>query len=299
MINYSIIIPHYKSIDTLPRLLLSIPDRQDIQIIVIDDNSGMKKAEFQCLPSFVLAEFTLVFLPKNKGAGGARNDGLKIATGKWLLFADADDYFVEDAFPILDKYFKDESDIIYFKTQSIYVSEGVVGNRGNYYNNLVDQYSSNDEKAIDKLRFNHGVPWAKMIKRELVILNNIQFDEIKYSNDVMFSTKIGYFARNITVSNQIVYCVTNNKGSLTSHKSKDALLCRYETALRQNKFLREIGKAKCQKSIMSYLRLSTHYGISTFVKFIRIGIKNGADFSVGIFHWHEYVIRSIKSKCSF
>ena len=38
-INYSIIIPHKNSAGLLQRCLDSIPQRDDIQIIIIDDNS--------------------------------------------------------------------------------------------------------------------------------------------------------------------------------------------------------------------------------------------------------------------
>ncbi len=296
MINYTIIIPHYKSLDTLPRLLSSIPDRHDIQVVVIDDNSGLKKDDFKSLPSFFDANFSIIFLSENKGAGSARNEGIKIANGKWLIFADSDDYFAQNAFQNFDTFLNDDSDIVYFRTESVDLNNDINPTRGNYYNQLVEHYSPDDIKSVEKLRFNHGVPWSKMVKKELVTFNNIKFDTIKYSNDVMFSTKIGYYARKIKASNHIVYCVNNNGSGLTSNRSKEALLCRYETALRQNKFLRDIGKSTYQKSIMSYLRLSLHYGIPTLIQFIKMGINIDADFSVGMFHWHEYLIRKIQSK---
>ena len=39
MINYSIIIPHKNIPNLLQRCLDSIPNREDVQIIVVDDNS--------------------------------------------------------------------------------------------------------------------------------------------------------------------------------------------------------------------------------------------------------------------
>ena len=39
MINYSIIIPHYNIPDLLGRCIKSIPEREDVQVIVVDDNS--------------------------------------------------------------------------------------------------------------------------------------------------------------------------------------------------------------------------------------------------------------------
>ena len=37
-ISFSIIIPHYNSLDSLPRLLNSIPEREDIEVIVVDNS---------------------------------------------------------------------------------------------------------------------------------------------------------------------------------------------------------------------------------------------------------------------
>ena len=119
MINYTIIIPHYRSINTLRRLLLSIPDRDDIQILVIDDNSNLDKEEFKRLPLFVFAKFSMIFLSENRGAGGARNEGLKIAKGKWLIFADSDDFFLPSAFELCDEYLYSKYDIVYLGIRSV------------------------------------------------------------------------------------------------------------------------------------------------------------------------------------
>ena len=43
--NYSVIIPHYNIVPLLERCLKSIPDREDIQIVVVDDNSNVIRIE--------------------------------------------------------------------------------------------------------------------------------------------------------------------------------------------------------------------------------------------------------------
>ena len=66
--KFSLIIPHHGDDRLLDRLLKSIPDRDDLETIVIRDD-------------------------KAKGAGWARNKGLEHAVGEYVLFADSDDYF--------------------------------------------------------------------------------------------------------------------------------------------------------------------------------------------------------------
>ena len=50
VINYSIIIPHKNIPSLLQRCLDSIPLRDDIQIIIVDDNSSPDKVDFNNFP---------------------------------------------------------------------------------------------------------------------------------------------------------------------------------------------------------------------------------------------------------
>lgn len=118
MINYSIIIPHKNIPDLLQRCLNSIPRRTDIQIIVVDDNSDPKKVDFEHFPGVGEKCVEVYFTKEGKGAGYARNMGLKYAKGKWLLFADADDYFVDDLLPFFDEYVYSVLDIVFFDVES-------------------------------------------------------------------------------------------------------------------------------------------------------------------------------------
>ena len=111
MFSYTIIIPHKNCPDLLKRCVDSIPVRDDVQIIVVDDNSDEDKK-----PSLERKGLEVVLLDaaSSKGAGRARNVGLKHAKGKWLLFADADDYYTDNLSKFLDKYADDDTtDIVY------------------------------------------------------------------------------------------------------------------------------------------------------------------------------------------
>ena len=86
--KYSFIIPHRNSPALLNRLIESIPQRKDIEIIIVDDNSSIDKR-----PSIIRGDLKIIELEEqdSNGAGHARNIGLDMAQGEWLLFADADD----------------------------------------------------------------------------------------------------------------------------------------------------------------------------------------------------------------
>src|SRR5574344_79438 len=104
MINFSIIIPHKNSPELLQRCLASIPQREDIQIIIVDDNSESSIVNFCSFPGTERKDTEIIYLKESKGAGYARNRGLSRAKGEWILFADADDYYTNEFNEFLNLY---------------------------------------------------------------------------------------------------------------------------------------------------------------------------------------------------
>ena len=73
-------------------------------------------------------------------------------------------------------------------------------------------------KTSDELpvRTRYYAPWGKMIKKSLIEKYNIRFEEIRYSNDVLFSVHVGCFAKKIEAMDTVLYVVTAREGSLHS-----------------------------------------------------------------------------------
>ena len=257
MINYSIIIPHKNSITSLIQLLDSIPDNDNIQVVIIDDNSEIKVVKK--LQNIVLNNNVETFLCNvSKGAGGARNIGIEKAKGKWILFADADDYFTIDLQGLLLKNVNSDADLIYFNTDSR-DKYGKQTYRHLRYSKLVCDFL-NDNKNENALKYYFTPPWAKMIKRDLIVRNRIRFDEIIASNDVMFSLKTAFFARKINANKDILYVISLSKGSITQIISKMHFDSKFNTALNANKFLCSIGMRRYQQSILYFLGKSYKFG---------------------------------------
>lgn len=73
MIAYTFIIPHKNSPDLLQKCLDSIPRRDDVQIIVVDDNSDAGKVDFDHFPGLDDPTVEVYLTKEGKGAGYARN----------------------------------------------------------------------------------------------------------------------------------------------------------------------------------------------------------------------------------
>lgn len=215
MVNFSIIIPHKNSADLLQYCLNSIPLRDDMQVIVVDDNSDSDKVDFDHFPKWDGGNYECYFTEEGKGAGYARNVGIEHAVGKWLVFVDADDFLAEDANRIFEENKDADADIVFFRHKAVMQEDHqIISDRVRYYNELIDEYFESHEEW--KLRVRPFIPWAKFIRRSLVKEYNIRFDETRYSNDCYFSTYSGIKARKIIVRNDVFYIVTESKNSLTS-----------------------------------------------------------------------------------
>lgn len=283
MVNLSIIIPHYNSVFTLNKLLQTIPNRKDIQVIVVDDNSENKyKNELLKLKNEYI-QSNVEFYNNNtntKGAGSCRNIGLKLAKGKWLIFADADDYFLNSFFDIVKKYFTSEYDVVFFKPTSIEIDSGKLSQRHKHYEMLIDNFLK--YKSISNemfLRYYFHVPWSKLINSSLLKKNKIIFDEVIASNDVMFSTKVGHSMKNFKVTEEVIYCVTRNRGSLTTTISHEIFDSRLNVYINYYHFLKKnLSKEMFQLLNVSgryYLLQSLNLGFKkTFMVFIKLKRNN-------------------------
>lgn len=283
-INYTFIIPHKNIPDLLCRCLASIPRREDIQIIVVDDNSDPEKVDFDHFPGVGEPCVEIYFTKEGKGAGYARNVGLGHAQGKWLLFADADDYFTSEIEKLLNDYKNSKSDIVYFNSKS----QNIVNPSTNFGDQINYVLSGNsDENLENYLRYQNGVPWGKMLKKSLVEKNNIMFDEIPKHNDTMFSLKIGYHATLISVDKRICYInycrydsiSNNNNYSETLHSTIRVSIAYYKFAIKHriegfNRWIifyrfREAYRNKCLLKAMSYIKINDLISKDLFIDFTK------------------------------
>ncbi|NCD41065.1 MAG: glycosyltransferase family 2 protein [Bacteroidia bacterium] len=272
--KYSVIIPHWNIPELLKRCINSIPIRDDIQIIVVDDNSSSDIVDFKIFPD-VSRDVETIINTKNGGAGYARNKGLERAKGEWILFADADDFFTENAFSLFDQYVSSKYDVIHFKHDSCFSDTLEKTNRSVEYAVLIDKYCNNpSDRNHKKLRFWTPTPCGKLIRHSIIKKNEILFDETMVSNDVMFSAYLGFYSSNHIGVNQSTYVATRRVGSLTQTINKEISHQRFETRVKFNLFMKKIGLPELQVNLASKsFKALLNFGPNELFKYIKIGYK--------------------------
>lgn len=267
MYKYSVIIPYFKAQNTLTRLLDSIPKRDDIQVIIIND----KCRTFDYIKSNFSRNIVLIENDTaTKGAGVCRNLGLLYAKGEYLLFADADDYFLNDAFVTFDDLVGQEYDVVYFAPTSIIEGTLNKSTRHLFYKVLIEKHKVTNSNDL-KLKF--FVPWSKLISSKLVFENDLRFDEIIASNDINFSLEVGLRARRVHASRKSVYCVVDSACSLTKIQTEKVLDSRFYAMCRYNNLLRSNNLKSYQLPMFYYLRSYLKFGykksLSKYIEVIK------------------------------
>lgn len=114
MTKLSIIVPVYNQEDLIIRALDSIPMRNDLEIIIVDDcstDSTYKKC-LEWKREHKDLNITLVKLAENKGLGNAKNVGFDISKGEYVNQLDSDDYLITENYEkVIDEL--DGTDMIY------------------------------------------------------------------------------------------------------------------------------------------------------------------------------------------
>ena len=286
--RYSLIIPHHNIPDKLRRLLSTLPVRDDLEVIVVDDCSDKNIAGLEAVKNeFPHVKFLTTTV--NGGGGKARNIGLAHAQGDYLIFADADDFFLPSLSVLLDKYKDEDHDMVIFNAISLMENTMNVSHRNDHLSVEISKLMKSENKDYFYFRYRFGEPWCRIIKRAIVESENIRFDEIPKHNDAAFAYKVGAYANDVVVDNTAAYCIIDRPDSVSKRIGDDIEQLRLEVFAKKHAYLKQHGvdifdspisstfvvavKQMDRDKLKSYFAIAKKYGISKW-DIIREAFKN-------------------------
>lgn len=218
----SVIVPIYKVEKYLDECVQSILQQtfEDFEVILVDDGSP-DRCPVMC-DSYAKQDDRIVVIHKvNGGLSDARNEGIKVARGEYVLFIDSDDrYMTHDGFAELAKRINlYHEDIIQLATVNVCQDRDEVEYvRGNYNFDIINL--GNKTSTIDYL-YNDGQfagsAWLICVKRSLLVNNDISFPIGVTAEDYGYLLKIITKARSYGAVDGLVYEYKKNMScSITS-----------------------------------------------------------------------------------
>ena len=209
----SVIIPVYNVEKYLGECLESIINQtlRDIEVICVNDAST--DSSLSILKEYASKDERIKIIDKeNEGSGYARKCGLDIATGKYILFCDSDDYYVSnDVFEkIYNEIEKNDSELMIFRFWF-----------GNKKAKNLENYNTIDDIDPSILIFNlYFAPWFKIYKKSFLdrydtwcFPKYLKFEDVPFhiqsclrAKSISFSKVICYYYRCDNIEN-----VTNSK----------------------------------------------------------------------------------------
>lgn len=251
MVPYiSVVVPVYNTSKYLRQCIDSLIHQtlNNIELIFVDD--GSTDDSLSVLKEYAARDSRIMILEqKNQYAGVARNNGMKHASGKYIIFLDSDDFFelnmLEELYITAER---NNVDIVLF---------GFFG-----YDNLTGTTEYTQMPEIQKGVFSpkdlgkdifsvcDGVTWNKLYLKKFVEETGLTFQPLIHSNDAFFTRMIVVLAtRMIYIKKRFVHYRYNNSNSLQGKRDRN-ILCFGEAFLsirkeleRRNLFTDEIKEA--------------------------------------------------------
>ncbi len=239
----SVIIPVYKVEKYLDRCIESVVNQTygKLEIILVDDGSP-DGCPLICDEWAKRDQRVSVIHQENKGLGMARNLGLKIAKGEYLVFLDSDDYLSENAVEIFhSRMIVDHSDMAIGKHVDIY-DDGTINDKFSAWIN--DGVVTNDDvfrKMGDDNRYTVSV-WGKMFKRDL--FEGVEFPTLKCGEDLWIFPYIIDKCKCISVVDEICYFYYQRVDSIVHQLTQDRLFDDISARIHFSRFLMERGYSK-------------------------------------------------------
>lgn len=213
--DVSIIIPVYNAENYIEKCIKSLINQTYKFLEIIFVNDGSTDSSLQILKKYRLEYNNIIILEqKNKGQGEARNLGIKNARGRFITFADSDDWLSDEYIEVLYKDIIDNNADISICNMAKVIEKSEIEIKSSKF----PFKELNREEAIKQILLDKELksyPWGKMYKKDLFEKNKITFPQRMFYEDLAIIIKLFFYAEKIVLNNQYCYYYLQTSRSST------------------------------------------------------------------------------------
>ncbi|GAA3761523.1 glycosyltransferase family A protein [Flavobacterium ginsengiterrae] len=217
---FSIIIPVYNVEDYLEQCLNSIFSQNYYNFEVLLINDGSKDSSLEICKKYEQIYDNIILIDKeNGGVSDARNTGLKKSKGDYIFFCDSDDYWVgNDTLLNINSLIKESKpDLIIHEESRFFSEEDIICKYNQKF--LKNKEGNFIDEIVNLVYYDLYAPspWDKIIKRSILIENELFFPTEKKSEDIEWTGKLMYHIKTFSVYSKSFYFYRQaRKGSFTT-----------------------------------------------------------------------------------
>ena len=217
--KFSIIIPIYKVEQYLHECVDSVLNQtfRDFEVILVDDGSP-DSCPLICDEYAQKDKRVKVIHKPNGGLADARNAGLDVAEGDYICFIDSDDYLINNhVLSLLADKTQTNPDVVHYKFIEWYERDGHLG-KCNFDYRVETEGRTVAEiycELIDKDAY-YNSAWSKIIKRNLLHENNIQFEKGILGEDNEWYYHVVMVAKSLMLVDEPLYVYRRRGNSITT-----------------------------------------------------------------------------------
>lgn len=240
----SVIVPIYCVEKYVAKCIQSLTEQtyNNIEIILVDDgspdNCGAIIDEFKKIDDRIIA-----IHKRNEGVSAARNSGLDIASGDYIMFVDGDDYVEPDYVEYFVSILKSSGCEIAVNINAFHNEE--------FYNNIYSETIVESEKTIEMVYLGQlsVAVWNKIYKKSFLEKTSMRFNtDLWYAEGMLFNILCLQQTDNVFLGNKPVYHVVSNPLSATRKFNLDSHFC----GLRSMELQRDSWKKRTQGIMIAW-----------------------------------------------
>lgn len=210
----SIVIPNFNAENYISNCIESVLNQtyENIEVIIIDDGStdrswNIIKEYKKIYPNIIIQQ------QENMNASIARNKGIDLATGDYIIFLDSDDELFNEGIEVLvNSIEENNSELAIGNFICINENEEIIGKE-----NIVD----NKINCINPMEYVGTVPNPsnKLFRLDIIKNNNIYFGNVRIGQDLNFFLKYIIYCKSISLINKNIYMWRKVNTSMTNSRN--------------------------------------------------------------------------------